>query len=255
MVNRIKYLFLEESLRAVSFLYERAGSVVASSLMPGQHRSNRQDVPIMKKTVSSATLSMLLAVTGSTFAQEAPQVIEPDLERRTIETDAIDKENFEIGVFAGLMSIQDFDSSGLFGARVAYHISEDFFVEASYGQAKGDLTSFEELSGSSPLFTDDDRELTYYDISAGVNLFPGEVFLFGKRAMNSSFYLTGGVGSTEFAGDSWFSVSIGGGLRLLLTDSIALHIDAKDLVFNRDVLGEDEQTHNLQLHTGFTFFF
>lgn len=254
MDNRIKHLLLE-SLRVDCFHHESVSSVLDCSLILSKLRACRRNFLAMKKLSSFITAYILLSVTSFSFAQEAPQVIEPDLERRTIKIDAIDKENFEIGVFAGLMSIQDFDSSGLLGARVAYHISEDFFVEATYGQAKGDLTSFEELSGSSPLFTDEDRELSYYDISAGLNLFPGEVFLFGKRAMNSSFYLTAGVGSTQFAGDSWFSVAFGGGLRLLLTDSIAFHIGAKDLIFNRDVLGEDEQTHNLQFHTGFTFFF
>ena len=239
----------------LSSMQERVGAAFDALFIPSKLRDCRRNLLAMKKIASSATAFIMLSVSSFSFAQEAPQVIEPDLERRTVEVDAIDKENFEIGVFAGVMSIQDFDSSALVGARAAYHISEDFFVEATYGIAKGDLTSFEELSGSSPLFTDEDRELSYYDISAGVNLFPGEVFLFGKRAMNSSFYLTAGVGSTEFAGDSWFSVAVGGGLRLLLTDSIAFHIDAKDLIFDRDVLGEDEQTHNLQFNTGFTVFF
>ena len=175
--------------------------------------------------------------------------------RKKIKTAKIDKENFEIGGFVGIIGIEDFDSSSVYGVRAAYHLTEDFFVEASYGQATGDLTSFEQLSGGSPLFSDEDRDFTYYDLVVGWNIFPGEIFIANRFAFNSSFYLVAGAGSTEFAGDSWFTITAGAGYRLLLTDWVALHLDVRDNIFDRDSFGEDEQTHNLQFNTGFTFFF
>ncbi len=192
---------------------------------------------------------------GQTADETVVQVIEPELERREIKTAKIDKENFEIGGFVGIIAIEDFDSSSVYGARLAYHLTEDFFVEATYGQATGDLTSFEQLSGGSPLFSDEDRDFTYYDLSVGWNIFPGEIFIANRFAFNSSFYLVAGAGSTEFAGDDWFTITAGAGYRLLLTDWVALHLDVRDNIFDRDSFGEDEQTHNLQFNTGFTFFF
>ena len=194
---------------------------------------------------------------GSAQAQEqqAVQVIEPDLDRREISIDDLDTENFEIGAFYGVISIEDFSSSEVYGARAAYHFTEHFFFEAAYGQAQGDLTSFEKLSGGSPLLSDEDRDYTYYNLSIGWNILPGEVFIFNDYAFNSSLYLIGGIGSTEFAGDNWFTVNFGAGFRLLLTDAIAWHIDVRDHVFDRDTFGEEETTHNIEFHTGITVFF
>ena len=75
------------------------------------------------------------------------QVVDPEVERREIKEAKIDREDFEIGVFAGLMSIEDFGTDGVFGLRLAYHVTEGFFVEASAGQSEAGLTSFERLSG------------------------------------------------------------------------------------------------------------
>ena len=207
---------------------------------------------------SCALALSLGALSSATFAQvidgDSP-IIEPELDRREIKTDDIDTENFEIGLYGGFISIEDFANSEVVGLRAAYHVTEDFFLEAAYGMAEGDLTSFEKLSGSSPLLNDDDREYTYYNLSLGWNIFPGEVFIWDKYAFNSQFYLIGGVGSTEFAGDSWFTVNIGAGYRLLLTDYFAWHLDVRDHIFDRDTFGEDQTTHNFEFHTGFTLFF
>lgn len=189
-------------------------------------------------------------------AQEPPvQVIEPDLDRREISIDAIDTENFEIGAYYGVISIEDFSSSQVLGVRGAYHITEDYFVEAAYGQAQGDLTSFEKLSGGSPLLSDDNRDYLYYNMSVGWNILPGEVFILDDYAFNSSLYLIGGIGSTEFAGDSWFTANVGAGFRLLLTDTFAWRIDVRDHIFDRDTFGENQTTHNIEIHTGITVFF
>ncbi len=158
-------------------------------------------------------------------------------------------------MYAGVISIEDFSSSEVYGVRAAYHVTEDFFFEATYGTAEGDLTSFEKLSGGSPLLSDDDREYLYYDLSVGWNFLPGEIFIWDKYAFNTQFYTIAGVGSTDFAGDKWFTVNVGAGLRLFLTDTFAWHLDFRDHIFDRDTLGEDQTTHNLEFHTGITVFF
>lgn len=206
--------------------------------------------------VSAAALSTpALAQQEQEPRKEQIQVIQPDLERREIKKVRIDRENFEIGGYGGVISIEDFDSSALVGIRGAYHITEDFFFEATYAVAEGDETSFEQLSGGSPLFSDEDRDYSYYNLLLGWNIFPGEVFILDDYAFNSAFYLIGGVGSTEFVGDSWFTATFGAGYRLLLTDWAALHLDVRDHIFDRDSFGIDETTHNLEFHAGFTLFF
>ena len=186
---------------------------------------------------------------------ETTPVISPDLERRTITEADIDSEDFEVGPFVGIMSIEDFGSNVVFGARGAYHISEDFFAEAAIGRTKAGDTSYETLSGGAEVLTDSQRKLTYYNLSLGYNVLPGEAFIGKGHAFNSALYLIAGVGNTEFADDSHFTVNVGAGYRFLVNDWIALHLDFRDHIFKSDLLGSDKTTNNLEGTVGVSFFF
>ena len=183
------------------------------------------------------------------------QVIDPQVERREIKEPKIDREDFEAGGYVGIMSIEDFGTNVVYGVRLAYHVTEGFFVEGTVGQSEGGLTSFELLSGGAPIISDDERTLTYYNLNLGYNLLPGEGFIGEGRAYNTNFYLIAGLGSTSFAGDDRFTVNFGAGFRFLFTDSIALHVDFRDHMFDIDLLGEDKTAHNLEGHLGVTVFF
>ena len=191
------------------------------------------------------------APTPSSEPQE--QIIDPEVERREIKEPAIDREDFEVGAFAGIMSIEDFGSDAVYGVRLAYHITEGFFIEATVGQSEAGLTSFESLSGGARLF--DDRTLRYYNLNLGYNVLPGEVFVGEGRAYNTNFYLVAGLGSTNFANDDRFTVNFGAGFRFLLTDSVAFHVDFRDHLFDIDILGDEKTTHNLEGTVGVTVFF
>jgi outer membrane beta-barrel protein len=183
------------------------------------------------------------------------QVIDPQVERREIKEPKIDREDFEVGGYVGIMSIEDFGTNVVYGVRLAYHVTEGFFVEGTVGQTEGGLTSYEILSGGAPIISDDERTLTYYNLNLGYNLLPGEGFIGEGRAYNTNFYLIAGLGSTSFAGDDRFTVNFGAGFRFLFTDSIALHLDFRDHMFDIDILGEDKTSHNLEGHVGVTVFF
>jgi outer membrane beta-barrel protein len=183
------------------------------------------------------------------------QVIRPDIERREVAPVAIDRQDFELGAFGGIISIQDFDSAFVYGLRGAWHVTEDFFFEANYGVSEGDLTSYEKLSGGTPLFKDSERDYTYYNLSLGWNVLPGEVFILDKYAFKSDFYLIGGAGNTDFLDDNWFTVTVGAGYRLLFNDTVAWRFDVRDHIYDRDAFGEEETTNNIEWSTGLTFFF
>jgi outer membrane beta-barrel protein len=188
-------------------------------------------------------------------AEDPGQVIDPKVERREVREPAIDSENFEVGAFVGVMSIEDFGSDMVYGTRLAYHITEGFFVEGTVGQTEAGLTSFEELSGGARLITESQRTLTYYNLNLGYNILPGEVFLGENRAYNTNLYLIAGLGSTRFAGDDRFTVNVGAGYRFLINDALSLHLDFRDHLFDIDLLGEEKTVHNLEAHLGFTVFF
>jgi outer membrane beta-barrel protein len=183
-----------------------------------------------------------------------PSVIEPQVERRTVKVPTIRPSNIELGAYYGELSIQDFGAQPVAGVRLDYHISEDFFAEATYGRAKAGFTSFETLSNIQ-LISDAERRFTYYNLSLGYNLLPGEVFIGRNLAMTSAFYMIGGIGAVKFAGDQNFTVNFGAGFRVLPTDWLALHIDVQDLVFRSDVTGTEELKNNLQATIGATVFF
>jgi outer membrane beta-barrel protein len=206
---------------------------------------------------------MALALTGCgrhRLADEAaeagqPPVIEPEIERRVITPADIDTENFELGVFAGQISMEDFGVNTVVGARFAYHVTEGLFVELAAGKSEAEETSFERLSGAAQLLTDAEREYSYYNLSLGYNLLPGESFIGRNRAVNTSLYVIGGVGKTKFAGDDRFTVNVGMGVRILPLDWLAVHADVRDHIFDIDLLGQEKTTHNIEAHVGVTFFF
>jgi outer membrane beta-barrel protein len=184
-----------------------------------------------------------------------PRVIDPQVERREIKLAKIDSENIELGAYYGALSIEDFGTNPVYGVTAAYHVTEDIFFEAGYGRSRAGKTSYETLGGDVVLLTPSERRFTYYSLSLGYNLLPGEVYIGRNLAMNSSLYLLGGVGSTKFAGDQRFSVNFGAGYRLLPTDWLAIHIDVQDRVFQSDLLGRDKLTNNFGVHLGVTAFF
>ena len=184
-----------------------------------------------------------------------PPVIEPDVARREIEVPKIDTEDFEVGITLGQISVEDFGVNTVAGARFAYHVTEGFFVELAAGKADTELTSFERLSGAAQLLTESEREYSYYNVSLGYNIFPGEHFIGKNRAMNTQTYVIGGVGKTEFAGDDRFTINVGIGMRLMPLDWLAVHGDIRDHVFDIDLLGQEKTAHNFEATLGVTFFF
>ncbi len=71
------------------------------------------------------------------------QVIDPEVVRREVKEPKIDREDFEVGAFVGIMSIEDFGSDVVYGVSIAYHVTEGFFVEATVGQIPGRRTGFD----------------------------------------------------------------------------------------------------------------
>jgi len=186
---------------------------------------------------------------------DAESILDPNIERRHIKEADIDAENFEIGLYTGVLSIEDFGSDLLVGLRLDYHLSEDVFLEGSLARSEAGDTSFETLNAGVQLLTDDEREYTYYQVGVGYNVLPGEAFLTENRAYNNALYLMGGAGMTDFAGDEHFTLSMGVGYRLLINDWMAVRVDMKDHIFSLDVLGENKTTHNLELTAGIGVFF
>ena len=180
------------------------------------------------------------------------QVIEPDIYRRDINVPRIDTENFEISAYYGVLDVEDFGTEPAYGLRVAYHVTEDFFIEGAYGMSESSDETLENLTTFNIL---QDEDITYYSLSIGYNIFPGEIFLGRNFAMTSSFYLMAGVGNVEFNAEDEFAYNVGFGFKVLPTDWLSLRLDVRDIVYETDLLGDNEFTNNFEITANFGIFF
>lgn len=196
-----------------------------------------------------------LCIATATQAQDDRPLIEPDVTPVPVTEALIDTENFEIGAFVGVLNIEDFESSLLYGGKLTYHLSESFFFEAGIGFAEGGETSFEKLAGNVEVLTDSERDYSYYNINLGYNVLPGEAFLTENYAFNTNFYLIAGAGATDFAGDTRFTLNAGAGYQVLLTDSVAVHLGVRQHYYRIDVLGAEKTSMNTEVSTGLSVFF
>lgn len=220
--------------------------------------SNLSKLPDIRAYLSAGLLFIGLLLFGSlSHAEERIEVVETNIDRSNVKFKRIDSENIELTVAAGILAIEDFDSGELWGVRAGYHLNERLFFEASYFISEGDRTTFEELfPGQIDIFGGDSsaRDYKSWDVSGGINLFPGETWFFG-RAMSSDVYLMLGAGRTDFGGDKWTTLNVGIGYRLFLTDWLAWRIDLRNHIFTRDIVNEDDRTNNIETSTGFSVFF
>ncbi len=194
-------------------------------------------------------------VAAQSDEEEQGNLIEPQIERVEFDETLIDSDDFEIAAYAGYLAIEDFDTDIVIGIKLGYNVTEDFFIQASLGRGDSGETSFEKLSGGAPLLTDDEREIEYYLVALGFNLFPGEAFFTDSTTFNTVLYISAGVGSTKFAGDDRFTIAYAVGHRTLFADGFSLDIEMRDLIFEQDVFVDEEITHNLELTLAVNFFF
>jgi len=211
----------------------------------------------MKKT-SLACIAALSLLGGAAFAQQTRtdnnQVVVPEIERREVKLPRFPSNDIAVGLFAGTYATQNFGAAPVVGARLGYHITEDWFVEAALAQSKVSDEAFRQVLPGG-VFAAQKETLKYYSVSAGYNLLPGEVFPTAKRAKATAIYLIAGVGSTRFNEQRSQTINFGLGGRLMLLDRAALQVDMRDHVFSLDLLGKRQSTHNLELTGGFTWYF
>ncbi len=196
--------------------------------------------------------ALLCSACATAMAQDSPIV--PQVDQRDVAVPHFPSNDFELGVFMGTYATQNFGASMVRGLRLGYDITEDFFVQGVYGQTKvSDETFRQVLPGG--VFEQEKEKLSYYNLSVGYNVLPGEVFIGGRHAKPSALYLIAGVGSTRFVDRSRQTISYGAGFRVFVSDWAALQLDARNHVFSLDLLGKQQSTHNLEFTAGATFIF
>jgi outer membrane beta-barrel protein len=214
--------------------------------------------PALVLTAAFAIATPVLAQTappaGATPNPPNEQVIEPAVPRREVRVPKIPSNDIIVGGYLGTYSSEDFGSSFVYGLRVGYHITEDFFVEGVYGTTKVSDENFRQILPGG-IFPQKEETLSYYNLSVGYNILPGEAFFGSKYAKAQALYLIAGVGSTKFLEQSNQTINFGLGYRVFLKDWAAIQVDFRDYIYTLDLLGKSKSTQNLELTAGLTFFF
>jgi len=203
----------------------------------------------------AAALSAAVAMPAS--AQQAPasgQVVVPEVDRRDVKLPRIPSKDIEVGVMLGSYGTQNFGTSLVGGLRLGYHITEDFFVEGTYGSTKVNDDNYRQVLPGG-LFPTGKETLKYMSLSAGANVLPGEIFIGRNNAKASQVYVLGGIGSTKFIDQRKQTFHLGVGLKVLLAERMAVRVDMRDHIFSLDLLGKRERTQNLELTAGVSYFF
>ena len=183
------------------------------------------------------------------------QVIVPQVDRRDVKLPRFASNDISIGLFGGTYATANFGASAVGGVRLGYHITEDFFAEATYGRSKVSDEAFRQIFPNGGIFAEPKQTLSYYNVMAGWNILPGEVFFWRNYAKISQGYILAGVGSTNFAGQKRQTIAYGAGLRVVFTSWFAVQADVRDHVYSIDLLGKRQSNHNLELTAGLTFYF
>jgi outer membrane beta-barrel protein len=194
------------------------------------------------------------ATNGPSTAKGDEPVIVPDVDRRDVRVPKFPSNDIELGLFGGTYTTDNFGTSGVGGARLGYHITEDFFVEGSFGFSRVSDKAFRQVLPGGIFATGVDT-LRYRELSLGWNLLPGEVFLGSRTAKPSAIYVIAGLGTTSFDQQRAQTVNYGMGARVFVKDWFAVRFDVRDHVFVLDLLGRRQVTNNPELTTGLSFLF
>jgi len=213
----------------------------------------------------TALLLLTAGLAANALAQNTPapaptpaapeQVIVPQVDRREVKLPRFASNDFSVGLFVGTYATQNFGTSGVSGVRLGYHITEDIFVEGTYGRSKVSDEDFRRIFPIGGIFPTPQQKLNYYNVVAGYNVLPGEVFFSRKLAKASQGYILAGVGTTDFAGQKRQTLTAGFGLRVIFNDWFAMQADVRDHVYSLDLLGKRTSTQNLEVTAGLAVFF
>ena len=165
-----------------------------------------------------------------------PKIIEPEVPRRVVHRFIPNQGNYEVGAWLGGTSVDSFDMNPSFGVNAGIYLSEDFFLRLDAGQ-----TNISNNYG---------RKLKVDSVSLGYNFLPGEAFFGRNIALNTAFYVIGGVGEATFLTKKKLAENIGAGFKVFATDHLNVNFEVNDRLFSSEALGYTKNTNNLELRIG-----
>lgn len=199
-------------------------------------------------------LTVLASPAFSNSAGKTVEVIKPKEQISDIKPAAIDTERFELGPYVGFLSVEDFNTNTVAGLSLSYHINSRFLTQLSYGQSSVGRATFEEVA-EGDFLSEKDRDFDYQSLLAGYNLMQGRSFLGQRRKFNSHVYLMAGAANVSFAGQDKTGLALGITYKTVVTDWLVVNLDFRDIMVDREFLGNSKTTHNTEIGLNITAMF
>jgi len=191
-------------------------------------------------SVNIASADTLLDIDGS-----KDRLILPNIDQQE-KNNAVDQEDFEVMVYSGSYSLEEFDNQLFLGLKGSLFFTSRIFLDAEYG------TSF--LRGTLDTNEPINTRLNRYGVGLGYNLLKGKVFLGSGQVLSNELYVKYARGNIDTADTKNNYNSFGVGIRVLgIKDKFSFHTGAsKD---NIDSSGGILTGSNLKLFAGLGMYF
>ncbi|NVJ60206.1 MAG: outer membrane beta-barrel domain-containing protein [Gammaproteobacteria bacterium] len=221
-----------------------------------------QGLKLFRATMRAAFIpSCLLAATAFTapaFSQEeevqSVTIIEPKQGPSPVSAPKIQPNTFELGFTYGRLSVDDFATNSIDGFQASYHITSDYSIQIISRSADIDRATFERVIGLDFL-SPSDREFKVTSALFGYRLFNGRSFFSSDTKFNSRIVALIGFGNMEFAGSDDTGYTLGLQYKTLLSESTNLDINFFNHSFERDFIGDQKRTQNLEFSVGLNVMF
>jgi outer membrane beta-barrel protein len=165
----------------------------------------------------------------------------------------IDPGKFEVGPFTGILSVEDFGSEAVGGIELAYHLRDNWLLQASYGRSEVDRAAFE--TSQRRFLSGDDREFEYLAFTGAYRLIHGRSFLGSDSRFYSDIRLLAGPERVSFAGSDEWGINAGLSYRVAFSERITANVDFREHIVERDFIGDDKTTFNTELRLGINMLF
>lgn len=175
--------------------------------------------------------------------------IDPEVERREISLPKLDSLDLELGVHAGVLSVEDFGANISYGVDLTFHLTEDFFIQG--------VMSFSEITDESfrrlnlPLFGEDKtQDVQNTTLLLGWNFLQGEMFWWDSLVLSTNAYVLLGGGVINFDNEDHSQFVTGMGVKFIPKDWVSIKAEAQFKEYESNLLGYKKYSHNMEFLLG-----
>ena len=183
-------------------------------------------------------------------SQSTIEILSPKVTVKKANKYLIDTESFEIGAYAGWLSVEDFNTNTLIGLNVNYHFDSRLFATLRYGSSETKRSPFETIGDFIS-----DRDFTYSSFGIGLPFFSGNSSFGSKRRFASDIYGVLGAESVSFADDDNIGIYYGFTYKAVLSDRLTADVNLFNHNVKLDFLDDDKVTQNTEFSIGINMYF